>query len=36
MGGREGRYEEKRRALHSFEVRSNCAFSYIFGKTFYL
>jgi hypothetical protein len=32
----EGRYEENRRPLHSSEVRSNCVFSYTFGKTFYL
>jgi hypothetical protein len=32
----EGRYEEKRRPLHFFEVRSNCVFSYTFVKSFYL
>jgi hypothetical protein len=32
----EERYEEKLRPLHSFEVRSNCVFSYTFDKTFYL
>jgi hypothetical protein len=32
----EGRYEEKRRPLHFFEVRSKCVFSYTFGQTFYL
>jgi hypothetical protein len=32
----EGRYEEKRRPLHSFEIRSKCEFYYTFGKSFYL
>jgi hypothetical protein len=27
--------KQKRRHLHSFEVRTNCVFSFTFGKTFY-